>query len=166
MNRWARKYDQCLECGATETAHHAHGLCKNCYHRRNRHKWRSAWTEARRERRLRFYARHPGKLEEGIRRLKAWIKSHPDRVREANGLRKQRERLICPETKELTDNRAYLLESLGRCMKCGSDESLEIHHIVGRHDSKDHSLGNLQLLCHRCHRLGHGCVMPTTGAAV
>ena len=31
--RWARKYDACVECGATEIPHDAKGLCRNCYAR-------------------------------------------------------------------------------------------------------------------------------------
>jgi len=31
LNRWARKYDCCLECGTTERRHRAFGLCWKCY---------------------------------------------------------------------------------------------------------------------------------------
>jgi hypothetical protein len=34
--RWSRKYDQCKECGTTETKHRSDGLCVNCYNRKFR----------------------------------------------------------------------------------------------------------------------------------
>jgi len=34
--RWSRKYDQCQECGTTETKHRSDGLCVNCYNRKFR----------------------------------------------------------------------------------------------------------------------------------
>lgn len=32
---WARGYVACVECGSTERKHEGHGLCYNCYHRRD-----------------------------------------------------------------------------------------------------------------------------------
>jgi len=34
--RWARQYDACLDCGTTERAHKALGLCITCHNRRRR----------------------------------------------------------------------------------------------------------------------------------
>ena len=49
-----------------------------------------------------------------------------------------------------------LRESLGRCERCGHDGSesrLDVHHRNG--DKRDQSLGNLTVLCHRCHMATH-----------
>ena len=32
-NKWAIKYDKCIECGTIERRHAAHGLCVNCFNR-------------------------------------------------------------------------------------------------------------------------------------
>lgn len=32
-NKWAMKYDCCIECGTTERKHHGKGLCVNCHAR-------------------------------------------------------------------------------------------------------------------------------------
>lgn len=36
LNRWARDFDQCRECGTDETPHRGKGLCQNCYMRDRR----------------------------------------------------------------------------------------------------------------------------------
>jgi 5-methylcytosine-specific restriction endonuclease McrA len=44
-----------------------------------------------------------------------------------------------------------LLEKQGRCLKCGSEVGLEIHHIRPRIKGGKHEIGNIMLLCHKCH---------------
>ena len=39
-----------------------------------------------------------------------------------------------------------------RCVKCGSREKLEIHHIIPHAKGGSSRLENLQLLCHDCNR--------------
>jgi len=49
-----------------------------------------------------------------------------------------------------------LREALGRCEDCGgdgSDSRLDVHHRNG--DKRDQSMGNLVVLCHRCHMKRH-----------
>lgn len=49
-----------------------------------------------------------------------------------------------------------LRAALGHCENCGSDGSdsrLDVHHRNG--DKQDQSLGNLMVLCHRCHMQVH-----------
>jgi hypothetical protein len=33
IDRWARDYDACVDCGTTECEHAARGLCNRCYNR-------------------------------------------------------------------------------------------------------------------------------------
>lgn len=39
----------------------------------------------------------------------------------------------------------------GGCLKCGSKENLEIHHIRPRMLGGEHNMGNVMLLCKKCH---------------
>ncbi len=38
LNRWARKYDRCIECGTQSIKHAGLGLCRTCYWREKRKK--------------------------------------------------------------------------------------------------------------------------------
>ncbi len=40
-----------------------------------------------------------------------------------------------------------------KCVRCGSPESLRVHHKKG---TKSHSLDNLETLCLTCHKAEHG----------
>jgi len=44
----------------------------------------------------------------------------------------------------------------GKCRNCGKKNNLEYHHVIPWHVSKSHALGNIILLCSRCHRIVHG----------
>jgi len=44
IDGWSKKYQSCIECGTTKKRHNGHGLCINCYARKNlkrafRYKW-------------------------------------------------------------------------------------------------------------------------------
>ncbi len=41
----------------------------------------------------------------------------------------------------------------GRCVKCGSNKNLEIHHIIPHAKGGSSRLENLQLLCRDCNRM-------------
>lgn len=41
------------------------------------------------------------------------------------------------------------------CRQCGSNKSLEVHHIVALHSGGSNELSNLITLCHDCHRAQH-----------
>jgi len=40
-----------------------------------------------------------------------------------------------------------------KCVRCGSTESVRVHHKKG---TKSHSLDNLETLCLNCHKTEHG----------
>jgi 5-methylcytosine-specific restriction endonuclease McrA len=43
----------------------------------------------------------------------------------------------------------------GKCTRCGSKRNLHYHHVIPWHVSHSHSIGNIRLLCERCHLLVH-----------
>jgi len=54
------------------------------------------------------------------------------------------------------ERRRYVLErDHHACVKCGSTESLHVHHVVPRKVRRDHGVGNLITLCHVCHGKEH-----------
>jgi len=159
-DKWARDYDECVSCHTTQYPHACHGLCRHCYMLVHNKQWKATYR-----------ARHPERVakerqlyyQNNRRRIQArsakWCKEHPERLREGNRLRKRLERIISPDTPELAQNRRFLFETVGQCMKCGATTNLEIHHILARLQAGPHILDNLQLLCHKCHRESHGCDM-------
>jgi uncharacterized paraquat-inducible protein A len=42
---WARKHERCQECGTTERAHYARGLCGRCYMRLYKRRQRNTQRE-------------------------------------------------------------------------------------------------------------------------
>lgn len=61
-----------------------------------------------------------------------------------------------------TERRQYVLKRDDfKCVKCGSVESLHVHHVVPRKMKFDHSASNLVTLCHRCHGEVHGIAFRT-----
>ncbi len=46
-----------------------------------------------------------------------------------------------------------------KCVRCGSSESLQVHHKKG---TKSHSLDNLETLCLKCHKADHGYRQSST----
>ena len=53
-NRWAKKYERCMECFSTKYRHYSHGLCIRC---RERHRVRSPQYQERRKLKIRLYQR-------------------------------------------------------------------------------------------------------------
>ncbi len=54
------------------------------------------------------------------------------------------------------ERRSYVLErDHHQCTKCGSTDSLHVHHVIPRKVRRDHSAGNLVTLCHECHGKEH-----------
>jgi 5-methylcytosine-specific restriction endonuclease McrA len=49
--------------------------------------------------------------------------------------------------------RARVHERDEACVRCGSRRRLQVHHRVPLRDGGTNELGNLELLCGRCHRL-------------
>lgn len=47
-----------------------------------------------------------------------------------------------------------------RCVSCGADESLQVHHIIPRDDGGENSKENLAVLCDQCHYYAHGGGKP------
>ena len=57
---------------------------------------------------------------------------------------------------------AHLVKRIGHCENCGHDGSrsrLGVHHA--NRDKHDHSLENLEILCHRCHMQEHAKAKET-----
>lgn len=55
-----------------------------------------------------------------------------------------------------------LREALGHCERCqqtGEESRLEVHHR--NRDKRDQTLGNLMILCHRCHMQEHATTAET-----
>lgn len=52
--------------------------------------------------------------------------------------------------------RALAIERDGKCVKCGSVKSLNVHHIEYPSNWNDTKLNQLQTLCRDCHRAEHG----------
>lgn len=44
-----------------------------------------------------------------------------------------------------------LKRSQGTCLRCGEKEGLEVHHIKPRMMGGNHKIGNVMLLCRKCH---------------
>lgn len=47
MNKWNRKYTECIKCGTTNIKHKGYGLCRLCYgrsehHKKSSNKWRAS----------------------------------------------------------------------------------------------------------------------------
>ena len=66
----------------------------------------------------------------------------------SNKLRSQKNRI------KVSDLKNIIKDLLGNiCTDCGSPELLEIDHVIPVASGGKHELGNLQLLCNRCHIL-------------
>jgi group II intron reverse transcriptase/maturase len=66
---------------------------------------------------------------------------------------------VPPERVEWAEKRAQVLERDGyRCIRCGSTDSLDVHHKVARQNRGTDNLENLETLCRSCH-----CDTPTYG---
>lgn len=68
------------------------------------------------------------------------------------------EEKIVVEGREVSPNlKDYVISEDGNeCVKCGSNTSLEIHHIIPYIDGGDDSFQNLVTLCKDCHLKAHG----------
>ena len=61
------------------------------------------------------------------------------------------------EPPDWDERRSYILRRDGyKCEKCGSKNSLHVHHVVLRSVRFDHSASNLITLCYKCHSECHG----------
>ena len=50
----------------------------------------------------------------------------------------------------------FVLERDGyKCVKCGTNDTLHVHHIVHRSDGGTNSINNLVTLCQNCHAECH-----------
>lgn len=52
--------------------------------------------------------------------------------------------------KEKIYEQVRILDS-NRCIRCGSYEGVQVHHIIPRSKCGKHTLDNLMCLCHNCH---------------
>lgn len=74
---------------------------------------------------------------------KAKLKSEQDEEKEA--IKKEFERI----------RRKILKRDNYKCVECGSDEKLNVHHIIQRSKGGDNSESNLVTLCLKCHAEKH-----------
>ena len=51
---------------------------------------------------------------------------------------------------------AALARDGGKCIRCGEEERLQVHHRVYRGRYEDSVLEDVETLCRKCHRLEHG----------
>lgn len=48
--------------------------------------------------------------------------------------------------------KTQIAKEIGSCEKCSDKKSLEVHHIKKVSDSGGHTVSNLLVLCHTCHK--------------
>lgn len=123
---WSRNYAECRECGTTERAHVARGLCSACYMA----EWNGSGDNAARQK---TYKR-------------AWYE------RNVQGTARQ---VLAREQFHFNGHRQEVLERDGwKCRKCGATRLLVVHHLdnTGRKSpSRDNSPSRLITLCRACH---------------
>lgn len=56
------------------------------------------------------------------------------------------------EYKLTLPTRRIICNEVGKCENCGERKDLEVHHIKKVSDGGGHTLGNLIVLCHNCHK--------------
>lgn len=122
---WSRNYRFCLECKSTDNPHMAKGLCKSCYLK----KYRVDNKE-----RFKKMIRIDYLLNRDL--VLIAMKERRDRV-------------------NFGGNRIKVLErDEYRCVKCGSSDKLNVHHIDGCGrgvKEKNNDLLNLITVCKACH---------------
>jgi HNH endonuclease len=68
---------------------------------------------------------------------------------------------------EFQNNRLIALERDGyKCVRCGSSDEVDIHHIVPYRKSKDHSVSNMETLCKKHHAEAEVKVNPEFAATL
>lgn len=65
-------------------------------------------------------------------------------------MRTNKDRLECLSIKDAVYERYD-----GKCGNCGSTKCLEMHHVVPLLLGGKNEIGNMILLCHRCHKVAH-----------
>lgn len=56
------------------------------------------------------------------------------------------------EYKLTLPTRRIICNEVGKCENCGEKKDLEVHHIKKQSDSGSHTVSNLIVLCHNCHK--------------
>lgn len=72
----------------------------------------------------------------------------PKKVLKTNVTKKSKKRT--EQVKEETYNAVYERDK-GRCVMCGSNEMIQLHHISGRGKDKTNNIDNCVMLCRNCH---------------
>ena len=127
---WARKFDRCVVCLRDDRRHMAKGKCSYCYAR----EYQSDATRVARIKQQKHdsYIRLGGREASRHRREGKWFSGNRDAALERDG---------------------------HRCVRCGSEEQLVVHHKDGNGrgaSNPNNSLENLETLCRACHATEHG----------
>lgn len=121
---WSRDYPGCTQCQTTEIKHMAKGLCARCYQSQYR----------------------PANADRIASLKRDWYESF------VQGTDRQK---IAREQRNFGGKRdAILLRDGYKCVRCGSRESLTVHHRdrEGRgKTSPNNDESNLETLCRKCH---------------
>ena len=121
---WSRNYSCCVECGGNDTRHMAKGVCARCYLAKYRPANSSRIADSKR----------------------AWHESF------VKGTDRGK---LAREARNYDGMREPVLHRDGyHCVRCGSSESLVVHHIdrQGRGNTEpNNDLSNLETLCRSCH---------------
>lgn len=86
--------------------------------------------------------------------LKKHYKNNP-RTKEKWYIEKYGENYIPKKLKHISrwKMQSKELRERNKCHRCGSNKYLDVHHIIPFAISKDNSIGNLIVLCRRCHKI-------------
>lgn len=129
--RWSRSYESCIECGETKFKHVARGLCNSCYQRDYRNDPKNKKGIAKAKHR--WWRKMGGIAFSKVDREQRWFANLREDVLERDGY---------------------------KCVRCGSDEDLTVHHVdgEGRGSARPNNLlENLLTVCRACHaRIHHG----------
>jgi hypothetical protein len=127
---WSKNYEHCIDCGTTERAHMARGLCSACYLK----KWNST--------------------EEHIASQKLCKRRWHE-----NNIKGTARAIMAREQNYFAGNRSAVLKRDGwTCQTCGSKGPLVVHHAdgTGRYSpTRDHTVEHLVTLCRACHARLH-----------
>ena len=123
----------CKNCGK-EDEHHAKGLCFNCYRR-------MAWQPKKKE--------CPSCKEVKVIHAKGYCKYCYTKIFYTEYSRLASRKQYSGITKEVFDKLPK------KCLICGFDKIIDVHHLIAKSKGGSHSLDNLIALCPNHHKMTH-----------
>lgn len=125
---WSKDFPSCIICGGTKARMMARGECAVCYQK----KYRASHVQPIAASKRRWYERFVRGTDRGK---------------------------IAREQRHFDGKRDAVLKRDGyKCVKCGSNKSLVVHHKDGKGrsvDAPNNSMCNLQTFCRKCHINAH-----------